>query len=475
MDERRGAADKVGQMSEAVAASPLVVVSNRGPRAYSFDESGQVQAREGSGGLVTALAPLLAGSQATWVAAAMSEADRLVASKGPQDHDGVREVLVAVDPESYQMAYDVVSNGTLWFLHHHLYDLARRPRIDRTWLRAWDAYREVNNAFAEVVAQEAPEDAVVLVQDYHLSIFSGVLSRLRPDLRTVHFTHTPWCAPEMLVPMASVPVADMFEGMAANRACGFHAQRWASAYVAGSESRIGRSARTFVAPLAPDPDRLEAIRDSQAGQEAMRWVDEQVEDHLVIANIARMDPAKNLLRSVFVIDELLDVRPEWRGKVVYLLLTNPTREGLSEYQAYRDEVVTACNYVNERWGTSTWKPVILETGDDLARSVAAMTRYDVLLINPIRDGLNLVAKEGPVVNERSGAVVLSTEAGSAEELEDLVSRVNPFDISATAAAVDAGLRETPEERAAKANALFARVTVRSARYWLEAQIEAAGS
>ena len=239
----------------------LVIVSNRGPVSFRLDDQGRLQRTEAGGGLAGTLGPLLAGSGATWVAASMNEADRQATEAGLMGDEGLHLVTLAPDAEVYRMAYDVISNATLWFCHHHLFDLSRRPRLDRRWQVAWEGYRALNRQFAEAVAGAAPEGAEVLVQDYHLALTGRMLAERRPDLRTVHFSHTPFGDPSSLRVLPTAAGAELLDGMAGFGACGFHTERWAAAFRACFDDAELRGAReqaphTFVAPLGPDPDAV---------------------------------------------------------------------------------------------------------------------------------------------------------------------------------------------------------------------------
>ncbi len=213
-----------------MAERPVVIVSNRGPLSFSATEDGGLVARRGAGGLVSGLGPLVAGTDTVWIAAALTDGDRRAATDGVIEAEGLRVRLLAIDPDDFRAAYDVVANATLWFCHHGLFDLARRPRIDRSWRQAWAAYRRVNDAFAEAVAATAPEGAVVLVQDYHLALVGAALARLRPDLAAVHFSHTPFAGPDQLAVLPRDVRAELLAGMAGHVACGFHTERWARAF-----------------------------------------------------------------------------------------------------------------------------------------------------------------------------------------------------------------------------------------------------
>jgi trehalose 6-phosphate synthase len=454
-------------------APPVVVVSNRGPLSFSYDDDGNLVAKRGAGGLVSSLAPLVRNNHAMWIAAAISEADRAAAAAGVIETEGFRLRSLALDPDAYRMAYDVISNATLWFLHHGLFDLPRRPRIDRRWRDAWDAYREVNHTFARALIDEAPEGATVLVQDYHLALVGTWLAQERRDLHAVHFTHIPFCDPSALRVLPTNVAEELLVGMASHTSCGFHAQRWAAAFEACCVEVLGWQPSTFVSPLAPDHDDIDSVAASDACRVEAQWVDEHVGDRRLILRVDRIELSKNLLRGFFAFDELLRSRPEWRGRVVFMALVYPSREGLPEYLAYRQEVETAARRVNERWATVGWTPVVLDTSDNFPRSVAALQRYDVLLVNPVRDGLNLVAKEGPVLNECDGVLALSREAGAWEELGSAALEINPFDVVGTADVIASALSMSPADRALHAAEVRKAADSRSPQDWLDDQLRAA--
>ncbi|HEX7168777.1 MAG TPA: trehalose-6-phosphate synthase, partial [Acidimicrobiales bacterium] len=207
-------------------ASDVVVVSNRGP--VAFDRSdGELVATKAGGGLVNALGPAVDGLGATWIAGAMSEADREAAASGLVDAAGYRLRLLTIEPRAYRAYYDVISNSTLWYLHHGLFDRVRRPAFDRRWHEAWGHYRDVNTQFAEAVGEEAPQGATVLVHDYHLALLGPYLAKERPDLKTVHFHHTPFASADGIRVLPDDVASELVGGLAAHGACGFHSQRWA--------------------------------------------------------------------------------------------------------------------------------------------------------------------------------------------------------------------------------------------------------
>ena len=451
----------------------MVVVSNRGPVSFSYGDDGNLVAKRGGGGLVSSLGPLVRNTGALWLAAAMGDADREAATREVVDAEGFRVRSLAVDPSQYRMAYDVISNATLWFLHHGLFDLSRRPRLDRRWREAWDAYRSVNHAFAQAVIDEAPEGATVLVQDYHLALVGTWLAQERRDLRAVHFTHIPFCGAGTIRVLPSDVAEELLVGMSSHTSCGFHASRWAANFADCCREVLGFSPSTFVSPLSPDHDEISALGASDACAQAAEKLDAMVGNKRLILRVDRIELSKNLLRGFFAYDELLRSYPEWRERVVFAAFVYPSREALPEYMAYRQEVEALADHLNHKWARPGWTPVLIDTSDDFPRSVAALSRYDVLLVNPVRDGLNLVAKEGALLNQRDGVLALSREAGVWEELSETALEVNPFDVAGTADVLATALAMTAPERKAHATALRKAASARLPRQWLEDQLREA--
>jgi trehalose 6-phosphate synthase len=189
--------------------------------------------------------------------------------------------------------------------------------------------------------------------------------------------------------------------------------------------------------------------------------------------VDRIELSKNIVRGFLAYEDLLRTRPEWRERVVFGAFVYPSREKLPEYLAYRTEVEGTIARINDELGTPSWTPILYDATDDFPRSVAALRRYDVLLVNPVRDGLNLVAKEGPIVNERDGVLVLSRESGVAGELGDAAVMVNPFDVAGTSDALHAALTMSAADRAAHASAVRAKATARTPADWFADQLRAA--
>ncbi len=453
---------------------PIVIVSNRGPLSYR-DEGGRLVSRRGGGGLVSGLGPLLDNGRASWIAAALTDADRSAAAARlpEQEHQPVHLVDVPVD--EFTRYYDTIANGTLWFVHHGLFDLTREPEFDEDWRASWDAYRSANARFATAVIDHAPDDAVVLVQDYHLTLLAPTVRAERRDLSLVHFHHTPFAGPDNARVLPPGPLAEMLASLAAHDACGFHTDIWATDYQQvqrrfGSTTDVG--ARVFSATLNSDVDELRGVAAGAACQEAFEEIEERVGERQLIVRVDRMELSKNIVRGFHAFGRLLERRADLRGRVTFLACCYPSREGVPAYARYRDEVLAAAADVNDRFGEHGWSPVELMTDDDFPRSVAALRRYDVLLVNPIRDGLNLVAKEGPMINERDGQLVLSTETGAWTEMLGAADGVSPFDVEGTADALEAALDRDPEDRRGRASMLRRDAVTRTPSDWLRDQVAA---
>ncbi len=455
----------------------MIVVTHRGPYRFDRDDDGNLVAHRGAGGIVSALSPLLADkSQTTWVAAAMSADDGIAQQQGITGDLDIRVRLLDLEPSIHRMHYEVVSNGVLWFLHHGIYDRIRRPRFDLRFRDAWDAFVAVNQTFTDALAEQAADHEIVLVQDFQLALVPGQLRALRPDLRIVHFTHTPFAGPDDFSLLPTDIGADICRSLASGPA-GFHTNRWAEAFRLSARAALGPRAAVpppFAASLGPDVAALEEVAGSAETRSAATALADLVGDRLVIARTDRIEPTKNIVRGFHAYDRLLEARPGLRGRVVFVAMVYPSRQGLADYLAYENEVEQIVARVNDRWATRDWLPIILDDRDDFARSIAGMQRYDVLLVNALRDGLNLVAKEGPVVNRRDGVLCLSPEAGAYEELKSAATAVHPYDIEQNAGALDDALSMPLDERASRATKLRALAIMRSPADWLADLVRHAG-
>jgi trehalose 6-phosphate synthase len=466
---------------------PIVVASNRGPIAFVRTEDGNLVQRRGVGGLVTAVGGALRGRDASWVAAAITPEDRARAADEPilLDMGGgrVRLRLVAVEQDRYDAYYNELSNRVLWFVHHYLWETPRAPAFGADEQNAWLAYKDVNQRFAQLIAEEASGDTVALPQDYHLSLVPALLRKERPDMPIASFWHIPFCQPDQFRVLPDAWATELLEGMLGADVIGFQTERWAGNFLACCRESLGarvrgrnvthggRSARVGAFPIGVNAKELEEEAAKEEVARAGQEIDRSVSDRLLILRVDRTELSKNILRGFLAYEQLLERRPDLHRRVVHLALLTPSRRNVIEYQEYMRACTARADRINERFSTPDWIPLILEIADDYPKTLAAYRRYDVLIVNPVYDGMNLVAREGPLLNERDGVLVLSRNAGAAVELAPAALLVNPFDPQGTSAALETAVDMPPAERKQRAARLRPLASGTSPERWLGAQIK----
>jgi trehalose 6-phosphate synthase len=472
----------------------LVVASNRGPLAYEWTDGQRPEPRIGCGGLATALSAAARAADVTWVAAAMTEADRWVATSGGPAPDesravGCRVRFVVPDQHAYHLYYDFLSNPTLWFLHHRMLDRLRRRGLWDQIEEAWEnGYVPINRAFADAVAEELrrPGSAgVALLQDYHLYLAGRYVRDRVPDAVLQHFVHVPWPEPDAWLGVPWHMTTAICDGLLANDVVRFQTQTSAysfllacfsyvhGAFVDFEESVVayqGRRVRVRSSGISVEPDYLER---QLASPEARRSLErlEPLTGERTIVRVDRMDPSKNVLGGFQAFELLLQRHPELRGRVKFLAFLVPSRTGIPEYRSYRDRVFRLIDRINAQYSDGSWRPIELFYENNFQQALAGMTLYDVLLVNSLADGMNLVAKEGPVVNRRDGVLVLSTGAGAFQELRDGALAVTPQDVKGTAGALWQALEMPLSERRRRAALLRATITRRDLLVWMREQLQ----
>ncbi|MBB4917602.1 alpha,alpha-trehalose-phosphate synthase (UDP-forming) [Streptosporangium saharense] len=473
--------------------SGILVASNRGPVSFTMSEDGALSMRRGGGGLVSGLSEVAKELDILWVCAALSDGDRgavRLAPGGRLDQAGYETGalrMLDIPQATFQRAYNAVANSTLWFVHHLLYDTPNRPHFDARFGREWESYQAYNEAFAMALAEEASHGAKVMVQDYHLALVPAMLRSERPDLRISHFSHTPWAPPEYFGLLPDEVAAELLEGILGADQAGFLTDRWAAAFMDCCESVLGarveracrtvthagRTTRIGVHGLGVDGQALWARAREPDVESHMAALRQLVGDRKLIVRIDRTELSKNIVRGLTAYREFLAAHPEWHGRVVHLAFAYPSRHDLPEYREYTAAVQRCALEIEDEYATEDWDPLILNVQDDYPRSLAAYRLADVMLVNPIRDGMNLVAKEGPVLSP-SSALVLSREAGAAAELGADALLVNPYDVSATARALHEGLVMPEPERAGRGDRLARLATALPPQRWFADQLAALG-
>ncbi|MDP9848475.1 alpha,alpha-trehalose-phosphate synthase (UDP-forming) [Streptosporangium lutulentum] len=469
----------------------ILVASNRGPVSFTLAEDGSLSMRRGGGGLVSGLSEVAKDLNVLWVCAALSDGDRgavRLAPGGRLDQAGYDTGalrMLDIPPATFHRAYNAVANSTLWFVHHLLYDTPNMPHFDARFRREWESYRTYNEAFAMALAEEAAHGARVMVQDYHLSLVPAMLRGERPDLRVAHFSHTPWAPPEYFTLLPDDVGTELLEGILGADHAGFLTARWAGAFIDCCETVLGaqvdrrsrtvthagRTTRIGVHSLGVDGEALWTRASEPDVESHMAALRDQVGDRMLIVRIDRTELSKNIVRGLAAYREFLATHPEWHGRVVHLAFAYPSRHDLPEYREYTAAVQRSAKEIEDEYGTEDWDPLILNVNDDYPRSLAAYRLADVLLVNPIRDGMNLVAKEGPILSPRS-ALILSREAGAAAELGEHALTVNPYDVSATASALFEGLLMSEGERVRRGTLLAAAATALPPHLWFADQLAA---
>ncbi|MEO7002759.1 MAG: trehalose-6-phosphate synthase [Ktedonobacterales bacterium] len=487
----------------------LIVVSNRGPVEHSFVGAGaeqRIEARQGAGGVVSGLLCALQERPVTWIALAMNEADRQVArahsgGRIPAPRQLSRNAnmtlrLVDAPERAYTRYYEGISNRVLWFAQHYLLRPTTQHFGQHT-LTDWEqGYEAVNALVAEAVIDELKMqgcDASVLFQDYHLYRAPELVRQQCPQAQLTHFIHIPWPEARYWDLLPDVMARAIFRGLASNDVIGFQTVRDARNFLDGAarfldDARIEPNAddpcglgvlrwqeRRIVArayPIAVTPAEVHANADSRlaiAGAAIVREA-RTSDDHQLIVRVDRIEPTKNITRGFQAYELLLKEHAELRGKVTFLALLVPSRQGMAEYRAVEQATRRLIDRINARYGRDGWQPIIAHYGNDRDRALACMRHYDVLLVNPVIDGMNLVVKEGSLVNGRNGVIVLSRTAGAYEQLQKHALGVPPTDVRATMQALHQALTMSPQERAERADGLRAIVEAEDATSWLNRQL-----
>ncbi|MDQ3658489.1 MAG: trehalose-6-phosphate synthase [Actinomycetota bacterium] len=468
----------------------ILIVSNRGPVIFSRSESGEREYSRGAGGLVTALNAVSRRSEdSVWIASSQSEEDARVAGElAPYEVEDLRLALVEHDPEAYDLMYNTLANPLLWFVQHGIYDLPYAPAFGDDTRRAWEeGYVPVNRNFADAVSRIAGDDEketpTILLHDYQLYMTPHFIrERLGAKAFISFFVHIPWPESDYWRVLPDYARRGVLESLLESNVIAFHTRRYArnfldtAAETLGSDVdfengvvyRDGREIWVRAYPISIDPSEFEELAESDAVLEQESWVRDL--PGKLLLRVDRMDLSKNVVRGFRAYGRMLKRHPEIKGDVTFLAQLQPSRGDIPEYARYAEAIREVVDEVNEKHGTGDWTPIELSMEDNFPRSVAAYKNYDVLLVNAIRDGMNLVAKEAAVVNEKDGVLILSENAGAHEELGEHALTVNPFDLDEQAEAIHRALTMPGEEKERRARALRDTVMNNTIEEWAEAQM-----
>lgn len=473
---------------------PLILVSNRGPVSFSRDQDGGLVRNRGGGGLVTALLGLAEHTPALWVSAAASDTDREVAGEAdgrgfplPGLGSDTWGRFVDIAPDTYHAYYNVIANPMLWFIQHYLWDLSNAPDVRREELDAWEhGYLVANQAFADAVNDEldADPERVVMLHDYHLYTAPEAIRARHPDAFLHHFVHIPWSQPDYWRILPPHIREAILRGLLANDIVAFHTRSYARNFLLCCEELLdlrvdydrrqvrweGREVWVRSYPISVNAPMFEELARSPETAAEEGAILRRRRQHLVV-RVDRTDLSKNTLRGFKAFDVFLDRHPEFHEDITFFALLQPTRQDVDEYVEYLQRIREVVSHINTKHGNTDWMPIDLRIESHIHRAVAAYKHYDVLVVNPIFDGMNLIAKEAPLVNERDGVMILSENAGAHEELGSFAITINPFDVEAQAEALHQALVMPHDERAFRNQEIKRIVRENDVGKWLDAQQE----
>ena len=493
--ERRSARF-IEQCTEMLKDRRLILASNRGPVEYHVTPEGQLQARRGSGGVVTALSTLTNYVDFTWVASAMGEGDRRIAQqveggriRSPLPGQSLYLRYVVTPRRVYHKFYNIFCNPLLWFLQHYMWSSPFTPNVDESVYDAWETgYIPVNRSFAEAVVEEAkysPSPPYVMLHDYHLYLAPGMVREALPDAIIQHFLHIPWPDPTYWQMIPGFMRSAICGSLCASDIVGFQTRRDVRSFLQSCEMFLDGAEvdhanysvklndhETMVRcyPISIDVEELRKIASSPRAIDYERKLRPLLGEKTII-RVDRVEPSKNIVRGFRAYRLLLERNPDFIGKIKFLAFLVPSRTHIRQYQRYLQEVDAQVSEINESFGTEEWQPITVFYENNYTQAMAAMKLYDVLLVNSIIDGMNLVAKEGPVVNTRGGIVILSETAGAYNQLKDGVLAVSPADIEGTVQALYQALNASVEDRERRASILAQEVEREDVINWVNSQFQ----
>jgi len=492
--------------ADVLLGLPVVVLSHRGPVSFTADASGEREVHRGAGGLVSALIGLAAYlPEAVWVCVAPPGPDaavareaagqlvrldlgtptRVLGSTEPAGPGTVSLRLVEVPAQVHEPFYGVIANPLLWFVQHRLYGLALEPSLGRAEHAAWEqGYVAANQLVADAVAEQvdrAGGQATVLLHDYHFYLVGDLLRQRYPRLLLSHFVHIPWPGPDAWKVLPPAFRDAVLHGLLGCDVVGFHTAADARAFLLcvqellglpvdlddGSVRVGGRLVRARSYPISID---VAALQDLAASPETAAYLTQLPAAGQLLLRVDRTDPSKNIVRGFTALELMLSEHPELHGQVVFLALLQPSRQDVPEYASYLTQIGAAAAQVNARFGTGSWQPVDLRLASDLALAVAAYRRCDVLVVNAIADGMNLVAKEAVIVNEHDMVLALSESTGAHGELGNFAVTLHPFDVAQQADALHQALIMSQQQRTELLRAAAEVVRHNDVQRWLTIQL-----
>ena len=478
-----------------LARRPLIIVSNRGPVEHQMSGDGRPEARRGSGSVVTAFSSLAQKFEFTWVASAMGEGDRVVSSNGQTSHlksplpgHQINLRYVVTPRRAYHKYYNILCNPLLWFLQHYMWNPPYNPNVDAAVHDAWElGYIPVNQAFANAVIEEAHglENApIVIGHDYHLYLMPEFIRQRVPEAIIQHYVHIPWPAPQYWRMIPDYITRRICESLCATDLLGFQTIGDVRCFLDTAEELVpdvtvdrinhtvshnNRTTSVKVYPISINVEEVQRIANTPRALDYEARLSADIGE-VTIVRIDRAEPNKNVVRGFRAYELLLNRYPELKGKVKFLAFLVPSRTHIRQYQRYMDEIQQVIQQINNNHGTSDWQPIVPFIENNYTQAIAGMKLYDVLLANTIIEGMNLVAKEGPVVNKRDGVLVLSHSSGVHQQLAGGALSVSPTDVEGTMKALYQAITMPAEDRKRRAASMLESVCREDINHWLYQQM-----
>jgi len=484
--------------TQFIHANRLIIASNRGPVEYHISHNKTLNHRRGSGGMVTALIGAANRLDVTWVAMAMTEGDRVAIREAQQNYDGLLQSplrgqklqlrYVAIPKSAYRKHYEQICNTLLWFLQHYLYDPTDDSTSASKLQDAWEnGYYVANRAIADAVNIEINRHdttPIVMLHDYHLYLAPAMIRQRHPSIIMQQFIRIPWPDIRCWQFLPSNIAQAIYSGLTGNDIIGFQTERDARNFLEGARTLLdgavvdfeegavwwqGHRTQARAYPISISVTEERRIVQSRAGKRVAEKILPQLGEKTIM-RVDRIEPTKNIVRGFQAYAQMLEEHAELQGKVKFLAYLVPSRQSLPEYKKYNAEVMKIIEEINQRFGTDEWIPIQAFSGNDRTQALAAMQYFDVLLVNPIIDGMNLVAKEGPIVNLTDGVVVLSRTAGAFQQMGKASIPTSPTDVHETAQALYKALTLPSDERRIKAALARQIVERQDLNKWLQRQI-----
>jgi trehalose 6-phosphate synthase len=481
----------------AASRTGIVIVANRGPNDFVWQDGAWVT-RTATGGLVSMLTPLARRSSVAWFCCVSEPPDAQQARQGlfttaaDQTEPRLHVVPVPLPAETYHAYYGQISNEVLWMLQHHVIGSGGFAFLDFARHEAWARYLEANRRLASAIAHSVERPDAFLIQDYHLYPLPELLRATYPDTPILHFTHIPFPDPPVFRLIPDMWRKTILHGMLGADVVGLQTPMDVRNFLACCGEflevscelacntvvlRDGRNVRVRSYPASVEPRALQRGMRSKQVAAAHQRLEGERGGQMTIIRVDRLDPSKNQQIGFLAFERLLEKRPDLCGRVRFLAFMVPSRTDLSVYRHYRDAVYGTIDDINRRYAEACGGPPIrVFYTNDRDQALAAMQTCQLLLINSLQDGMNLVAKEWAVVADTSspGVLVVSETAGVAADAAGSALLISPLDIEGTARAMAEALGMSTAERRARHAQFLSRVTIWSARDWLNAQLDDLG-